>query len=526
MYTFNKKIWIAGCLASLLGLAGCIKNDIPYPRIQANIAMIEVENQLQPASVDSINRAITVFLNEEADPQNVRMTGFALTPQGSQWPDSTEFAAGVDLSQPRKTTVTLYQDYEWTISSVQTIERYFTVEGQVGASTIDPIGQRIVIYVPEQVKLTSMLVTSMKLAGPNATYSPDITDTKVDFSKPVDVTVTDHGRDAVWTIYVQTTESTVSVERVDAWTNVAWVQVSAQEGRANGIQYRAADDETWLDLPASEITSNGGALTGRIIHLKAETAYVARAYSDDEISNEVEFTTQATYSIPNGSMDNWWLNGKVWCPWAEGSESYWDTGNRGATTLGTSNTFPTEDTSSGTGQAACLETRFVGIGSLGKLAAGNLFAGSYVKTDGTNGILDFGRPFTLHPTRLKGYLKYKCTDISHSSAGFESLKGQPDTCIVWCALIDTPEPFQIRTNPNNRNLFDPDGSYVVAYGKVEYGYSIDNYIPFTVELKYKDTQRTPTYILLVASASKLGDYFTGGAGSTLWVDNFTLDFDY
>ena len=67
------------------------------------------------------------------------------------------------------------------------------------------------IYVPEQVKLNSMLVPSMKLAGPNATYSPDMVGTKVDFSKPVDVTVTDHGREAVWTIYVQTTESTVTV---------------------------------------------------------------------------------------------------------------------------------------------------------------------------------------------------------------------------------------------------------------------------------------------------------------------------
>lgn len=524
MFTSKHILALAAFLTLIL--AGCIKNDIPYPRIQANIASIEVEHQLQPASVDSITRSITLFLDEEADIENVKLSSFTLTPAGAEWPDSMMFAAGVNLSSPLKTSVSLYQDYDWTISAVQPIDRYFTIEGQIGASTIDPIGKRVVLCVSENADLKALTVTSMKLESVVATYSPELTGHTADFTAPVDVEVTEHGRTVTWTIYVQTTEATIALERVDAWTQVAWMYVSAQEGRDNGLQYRPYDDPVWLDVPATEITVEGGSMRGRLIHLRPETTYVARAYSDDEFSNEIEFTTAALYSIPNGSMDDWWLNGKVWNPWAEGAESYWDTGNKGSTTLGTSNTFPTDDTSNGNGQAACLETRFVGIGSLGKLAAGNLFAGVYVKTDGTNGILDFGRPFTLHPTRLKGYLKYKCTEISHSSAGFENLKGRPDTCIVWCALIDSPEPFQIRTNPNNRHLFDPTASDVVAYGKVEYGYSIDNYIPFEVNLEYRDTYRTPTYMLIVASASKLGDYFTGGNGSTLWVDNFTLDFDY
>ena len=66
---------------------------------------------------------------------------------------------------------------------------------------------------------------------------------------------------------------------------------------------------------------------------------------------------------------------------------FWDTGNKGATTLGSSNTIPTGDTSNGTGKAAKLESRFVGVAGIGKFAAGNIFAGSYVRTDGTNGVL-------------------------------------------------------------------------------------------------------------------------------------------
>jgi len=31
--------------------------------------------------------------------------------------------------------------------------------------------------------------------------------------------------------------------------------------------------------------------------------------------------------------------------------------------------------------------------------------------------------------------------------------------------------------------------------------------------------------LIVASSSKYGDYFTGGDGSTLWIDEFELGFN-
>jgi len=66
----------------------------------------------------------------------------------------------------------------------------------------------------------------------------------------------------------------------------------------------------------------------------------------------------------------------------------------------------------------------------------------------------------------------------------------------------------------------------VAYGKVEYGQTIENYIPFEFELDYKSTSRVPKYILITASASKYGDYFTGGAGSVLYLDDLELLYDY
>lgn len=508
----------------LSALTGCIHNDIPYPRIQAGFTSIVAENTVQAASIDSLNRTVTFFLDEVADPANVRVKEWTLSPEGAEWPDSAVFRAGVDLMSPKTTAVRLYQDYIWTINVVQEIERRFTIEGQVGASAIDVAGQRIVVSVPMQSDLHKLVVTDMKLGGPEAQYSPQLVGESTDFTGPVRIEVTEHGRTLVWTVYVETVESTVTIDRADAWTSVAWIYASAQEGKDNGFQYREAGASEWITVPDMWITHEGGAFTARLQDLKPLTSYQARAYSDTEYTPVVDFTTEDVYSIPNGNMDSWWLDGKIWCPWPEGGQRYWDTGNKGATTLGTSNTYPDTDTPSGSGYSACLETRFVGIAGIGKLAAGNLFAGQYMRTVGTNGVLSMGREFTMHPLALEGDFKYKTAPISSTTAGFEQMKGQPDTCVVWVALIDAPEPFEIRTAPADRHLFDPDASDVIAYGRFEVGYDVSNWTRFTIPLVYKDTYRRPTYILLVASASKYGDYFTGGNGAVMWIDNLSLQF--
>ena len=51
---------------------------------------------------------------------------------------------------------------------------------------------------------------------------------------------------------------------------------------------------------------------------------------------------------------------------------------------------------------------------------------------------------------------------------------------------------------------------------------MSNYERFTINLKYRDLTKKPTYILIVASASKYGDYFTGSTSSVLLIDEFEL----
>lgn len=517
-------------LIALIALmaASCIHNDLPYPRIQANFLSFEVKGQDGAPMIDSASMTITVPFPEDADIYAVRVQGYTLTPGASI--NDNPFGEDIDLSEPLYVYLHLYQDWLWKIVASQPVERYFELAGQMGASVIDVPARRVVTYVSGSTDLSAVEVVRCKLGPKGSTMTPDLSGGGTfDGRTPFTITIENYGHSEDWTIYVQAMQETVRTTSADAWTCVAWVSGQAEEGLDNGVEYRLAGTDEWTRVPAADVTGTGGSFTACIRHLSPQTTYEARAYSETDFGATLTFTTGAVIQLPNSDFEWWWLDKKVWCPWQEDGDPFWGTGNPGAATLGQSNTTPTEDTPSGSGYAACMATRFVGIGSLGKLAAGSIFAGTFVRTDGTNGVLSFGRPFTERPVRVRGYYKYTGATIDYAdktSSTFTAMLGQPDTCTIWCALIDTPEPFEIRTNPKNRQLFDPDGDYVVAYGRLQQSETIGSYIPFEFEIKYKSTSRVPTYILFTASASKYGDYFTGGTGAILYLDDVHLEYDY
>lgn len=504
----------------------CLKNDIPYPRIAANFLSMEAEGEIAPAVIDEANRTVTLTLAEDVDLANVQIVTYTITKNAELLADITN---GVDLSKPFKVTLSIYQDYVWYIVGEQNIERYFTVEGQVGETIIDVAGKRAIVYVSKDMPLSSVKINSLKL-GPAgiSVMEPDYVGKLVDFSKgPVNINVSYRDKTETWDLYVEVTDISVEISDINAWTNVIWAYGSAEAGKDNGFEYRKSGVEEWTKVPAEWITENGGMFTACIRHLDAKTEYEVRAYSNDAVCAPQSVTTGGYYEIPNASFDEWWKDGKVWCPWAEGSTPFWGTGNKGATTIGDSNTIPSSDTwDGGEGFSAQLDTRFIGFGAVGKLAAGNMFSGDYVRTDGTNGVLDFGRVCKERPTRMKGYMKYKGVPMSHTSTEYAHLKGVPDTANIYVVLADWNAPFEIRTNPKNLSLIDKNADYIIAYGSMQTGDNIDKWTEFTVELDYRDTKRVPNYILIVSSASKYGDFFTGGSGSTLMIDNFWLEWDY
>ena len=161
-----------------------------------------------------------------------------------------------------------------------------------------------------------------------------------------------------------------------------------------------------------------------------------------------------------------------------------------------------------------------------KLAAGNIFTGSYVRTDGTNGILSFGRPFTAFPTALRFHYKYTSSTIDHiGEDSLEHLRGVPDSCHVYIALSDRSEPYEIRTRPSERQLFNKNDPNIIAYAEFITGQSTGSYQQIDLPLTYRYYDRTPQQLIIVASASKYGDYFTGGDSSTLWLDEMELVYE-
>lgn len=513
--------------AATAALGSCITNDLPYPDIQANFTSFMVEDMAGQAQIDTVRRTVVLPMAEQADLEHITVLSYELAPSQAAIAQGSSIPTELNLTSPYQVLLTVYRTYEWTISATQTIERHFSVAGQIGASTIDVEARRVIATVPASANLEAISVTSMKLGAISATQEPDLNGLTVNFTRPVEVTVTDHGQTQTWHIYVVKSTDTVALTSVDAWTRVAWLYGAAEAGKDNGFQYRLKGDTEWTDVPADWITTSGGTMTARLVHLSPQSTYEARAKSGADTSEAREFTTGTEAQMPNSDFELWHQNGRVWNPWPEGGESYWDTGNRGATTLGPSNSVPSTATMSGTGYCAELLSKFVGIGPLGKLASGNIFTGSYVRTDGTNGILAFGRPFTERPTRLTGYVSYAGVDITQvgSDEQFRDWKGRPDTAQIYIALTTWEEPFEVRTNPRNRQLFNPSDPAVVAYGCMEYTGSTSGWIPMDVKLNYRTTSVRPTRILVVAAASKWGDYFVGGDGSLLYIDDFKLEYD-
>lgn len=279
---------------------------------------------------------------------------------------------------------------------------------------------------------------------------------------------------------------------------------------------------------AQEISANAngdGSFEQVIKDLKPNTEYCYQALAGEDVEGNVkEFITADTPIVPNLNFDNWYKDGKSWYANLDLSGNYfWDSGNKGANTLSAVNPTSPEEIVVIKGKAARLESKEVA----GVFAAGSLYTGTFGKVEGLSGAsLNFGRPYTGCPTKLTGYYKYIPKEIKKGEHG-ELKPGSMDKCIIYIVLCDWTAPFTVNTK--TETFVDLSAPYVLAYGELsdaEASLTMEEYQKFEIDIKYRDIKKKPTYILIVASSSKYGDYFTGGVGSTLYLDEFELSFDY
>lgn len=305
-----------------------------------------------------------------------------------------------------------------------------------------------------------------------------------------------------------------------------------------GAQYRVKGTQQWTKVPADAASRAAGDIfTVTLTGLQASTTYEAAAYCDDFESTAIrEFTTDGEPQLPNASFEQWCTTGSknTQVPSADyGDNLFWDSGNHGSITMNKNvTTADTQYAHDGT-TSIKLSSQFVGIGSIGKFAAGNVFVGKYLKTDGTDGVLGWGRPFAGRPTAMKVWARYEPATVNYAdNANSDGVqKGDQDRGIIYIALVDDSKtefegsswPFVVKTKSSQRTLFDKNGSQVIAYGEhvFEGAPTADGLIEVTIPIDYRRNDVRPTNIILVASASKMGDYFTGGP-STLWLDDIQL----
>lgn len=548
---------ILGILALTAGiLTSCaIENDIPYPIIEASIESMTVEGQrgadqntFTAATINKSARTVTLYVNDGVDISRLQILSLKTTTGAelvvddpnvcedySKFPtsgfaslDSIPLSSNthVNFSQPVTFTLRTYQDYQWKVTVNQIIQRDIEIDGMTDY-VIDTTTRTVIIYVNPETDRTNLNVKKLNLGGEYGRVSPDPTLQK-DYSKPSTFNVSCSWEEYSyeWTVYVypDSNESGSDSTEAFAMTTRATVNGKIQSGKTPVVEYRKESETSWTTVPSANVNVSSNTFSATLTGLSASTTYKYRINVDGSIGSEQSFTTATATPLENGSFDEWSseaaANGTLWQPWS--TSSFWDTGNRGATTIADSNSVPTSETCNGSGKAASLETKWVVM----KLASGNIFTGSYVRTDGTNGVLSFSREFKSFPSKLR--INYKYTSATIDKIGedaLEYLKGRPDSCHIYIALADWNQPLEIRTRPSERQLFDKNDSHVIAYAEYISGNSDSQYQQKDLVLNYRYTNRTPKYILIVASASKYGDYFTGGVGSKLLVDNFELIYD-
>lgn len=326
-----------------------------------------------------------------------------------------------------------------------------------------------------------------------------------------------------------------AVNDYDVWATSATISATALRDDCGTpkLQYRRYGSGEWTDV---EYTSAGGVYTAAISGLTPATTYEYRVSSDADggFASEIKtFTTETAAQLPNNGFENWIQPAKPWLPYGNGETQFWDSGNHGSTTVSANSNIclPGSDFKNSGNYSANLVSRNVVI----KFAAGNIFAGEYLKTDGMDGVLGWGRPFTSRPKALKGYVKYRPVAINKGTPGnipnTPVATGDMDRGIIYIALLDNSiskteegKTYPVIVKTKTKELFSKDDSNVIAYGEQIWSSDTagEGLIEFTINLDYKRSDVVPSFIVLTCSASQYGDYFVGGEGSSMWIDDLEL----
>ena len=544
--------------AAALLAASCISNDIPYPVVELRIANVEGEG-FSVSENNVTSRVVTLTLDEATDIRNVKID--AVTYDAvvhsielnkaellDQVRSSQELTGTFNLLSPIYTTLSLYQDYDWTIRAVQTIERRFSVTGQIGATEIDTENRIVRVYVPDDTDLGHIEIEELKL-GPAeiTTYSPSLEELSgSSFESVRFVDVTCHGVTERWMLYVETTNVKVALREADLWQNTGTVTalISADEYASGAaLEYRIKGDTEWQ--PMQESGYDAGILTATIApEWKTETnpngltvyklvpkkgLFAGHTYEfrllvgGSEQGAPLEYTAPAGNTIPNGDME-------------DASMSCWTQNNKTAEFWGSGNNTFTKGLCTQASFAGGTRAKLQATSAMGVLASGNLFTGLFQKDLITRGVVSFGQTYAwkARPRALK--VQYFAEHIGpvdiDKKFGAPIGMGDQDRARIMVAIVDwnTRREVGSGTEPPT-GTWDPqeaastEQGKIIAYGSlfIDESSTGDRMIDTELELHFYDREAKPSglYQLVIScSTSAYGDFMTGCKSNVLYIDNF------
>ena len=583
-----RKIYIS--LLMLATLSSCINNDLPKPVVDLYIASHDVEGTDGDITLDRLNYTATIPLAEETNIEAVQFNSITF---GAQVITNINFEADeskivvskdlnnrvINMSQPEYITLSYFQSYEWKIVATQTINRIWTVDGQIGATEWDTDGHRAIVKRREDYPLNDVKTLDVRF-GPRPTYDyPSVNEIPTDFdnaTKSQTISVTAHDKNTLWELVIVPSEVALDFEYVAAGANVIWIKAANIDGASIEFAYRKRGSEEWLKVENGWYASDSknpynryeeGFVKAVIRGLESGAEYEVIGYADDKQSDVRVVTTASLYQMPNSNMEEWgkFTNdqsllptgeaGPCWYPFSSVLDMFWATGNPGGTSLGEKYnlTYPVYKSANATNVPADSTgevSAFMGSQNvLGmKFAAGNLFVGHYGETIGTNATVFFGRPMAqnVKPVAVRFKTKYWRGNINYvdskaASVGVEYhigdkqikvMGGQPDLAKVFFCLADWSEPHCVNSK-DEATFFDPR----TASGILGLGYfdsdsnpemvveSTDRWHTMTLPIEYSNPEVVPSQLLLTFTCSGYGDYFTGSSDSWMYIDDIELLYD-
>ena len=524
-------------------------------QIEGVIEEFGVEGETS-VKIDKASSSISVKVADTLDLRDLKVTKLVVTKGMNVIPDSAACKAfqhfpdtgfvsvdslpvgantRMNFKQPVSFLLRLYQDYVWTVTVAHEIKRKVTVANQLGESLIDEDNHNVVVYVDStnQPSLRNIKLETLQLGSSIAKIIPENWQEITDFTRPRTFRVSAFDETEEWTVSVAYPPAGMSFTSVSAWAKRACVTGKTQTGQV-AARYRgkpqtetkADSDEGWEEVLSSEIDiDEEGNFSLVFTHLKPGMMYEYVLTVDGKTEDIKTFTTEEIELVPNLSLDDWYKDGKSWYANLDlTTENYfWDSGNKGSNAVGEANPTSPETSDVVKGKAARLESKTVA----GVFAAGSLYCGTFGKVEGLSGAsLNFGRPYTGRPSALRGYYKYNSGTIDKAKDPYKELEGRKDSCHIYMALFSGwSAPFPVNTNTGTFVDLSWKNENMIAFGQLVQGETVKNYTQFRIDLEYRDQTTKPTYILIVASASKYGDYFTGSTSSVLLLDELELVFE-